>query len=242
MTRTLDILERLALGPASLPELADHCTLPTTTVHRLLISLIDRGYAVANTRGSYGIGPSVLSLAAGRSFEDLLRDASRDIIAKLSKRCRTHVHLGVFENNMVTYLLKQPYGKSRIISEENSQLEAYCSALGKVLLASLDDCSIEDYLGEGTLVALTPHTITDAGRLRAELIRVREQGWARDDREMLLDLCCIAVPLRDRNGRARAALSISRRARGIEVDTLLDLLSELHSAAQGIERKVLSGF
>ena len=120
------------------------------------------------------------------------------------------MHLGVLEHGMVTYVAK--VARARRLSRPHQvggQLEAYCSGLGKVLLAALPEEQMESVIMDGALVALTPYTITSAPALRAELKRVREQGYALDDRENHANMRCIAVPVLDRDGRAVAALSAS---------------------------------
>ncbi len=208
--KTLDIIEAVArLGSASMPQIQDKCRLPMTTTHRIMQSLLRRGFVMRAGRGKYQLGTSIIALAGGRSVHDLLAVAARAHLHSLSRRTRSHVHLGILEGGMVTYLIKQRYGKAQLHSAEGMQLEAYCSAIGKVLLSGLSQEDLARYVGDGAFVALTPNTITDPDRLYSEIEAVRTCGWAMDREEILTGLRCAAVPVSDREGRILAAISVS---------------------------------
>jgi DNA-binding IclR family transcriptional regulator len=110
---------------------------------------------------------------------------------------------------MVTYLVKQQYGAVRLHSAEGSQLEAYCSAIGKILLAGLSDEELNRYAAEGDFVRLTCNTIVEPHLLLDEIELVRKRGWAVDAEEITMGLHCVAVPISDRAGKTVAAASIS---------------------------------
>ena len=114
---------------------------------------------------------------------------------------------------MVTYVAKvSPQNSFPIHTKLGAQLEAYCSGLGKVLLAALPPQELDLFALEGELVALTPYTITDPARFLAEIKKVREQGYAVDDREHRADMRCVAVPIRDKENGVIAAISVSDKA------------------------------
>ena len=208
--KTLDVLEAVAaLGGASLPEIQARVGLPMTTTYRIVATLAARGFVMRCGRGSYRLGAAALTLAGTTSEHDLLAVAARLPLRALARKVRSHCHLGVFDGGMVTYLVKQRHGSSRLPSVEGSQLEAYCSALGKVLLAGLPDDAVARYLGDGSLVALTANTIVDPAALLHELAQVRARGWAIDDEEIVEGLRCVAVPLRRPTGEVVAAISVS---------------------------------
>ena len=227
--KTLDIIEAVAaLGTASMPQIQERCRLPLTTTHRIMQSLLRRGFVMRTGRANYQLGSSIVALANGRSIRDLLPAAARVHLRALSKKTRSHVHLGIFEDGMVTYLVKQRFGRARLHSAEGMQLEAYCSALGKVLLSGLPDDELAGYAGEGELIALTPKTITDPVALQAEIGAVRARGWASDDEEIAIGLQCVAVPVSDKSGRVLAAISVSTflATRAADPQTFLPWLVE----------------
>lgn len=237
--RLFDVIDVVATeGVCSLQTIANHTGISFSAVHRIAQTLIERGYLVSAQRGSYCLGPAAINLGQAISQRDLLRNAARPIIIALSRICRAHAHLGVFEEDMVTYLVKSAYGRRDIFSVEGTQLEAYCTALGKTLLAYQHVAEIERYLNRGEFIALTPVTITDPTALRDELSLVRSSGWAFDNEEAMTGLRCIARPIFDASGNLIAAVSVSIRAKHFDEATLNMLKSHLNEAVSQIEHKL----
>lgn len=237
--RTLDIVEAVRdLGIASLPAVAARCELPLPTVHRMARSLIARGYLVAYGRGRYGLGPACLAVARGLSLNAMLREVAAGELKHLARRCATHAHLGVFEGDMVTYLAKVRHGRGELPTTEGTQLEAYCSGIGKVLLGELEPAELDRYLRQGPFVPLTDNTVTDPARLRVLIGEAHERGWATDLGEVIPDLFCIAVPVRDASGQGVAALSVSHRERAMTERDLTEALPALREAATAIEARL----
>src|SRR3546814_16531480 len=96
---------------------------------------------------------------------------------------------------MMTYLIKEGDAQDHTLSRQGMQLEAYCTGLGKALLAHMPETERHDYLSSGTFVPLTPNTLTTPEALSAELDRIRRYGYALDEQEIVKDLGCIAVPI-----------------------------------------------
>ena len=115
------------------------------------------------------------------------------------------------------------------------QLEAYCSAIGKVLFAHLPEAERERYLAGGPFVPLTARTIVDPARLRGELDAIRICGFAIDDEEIAPGLRCMAVPLRNSDGAVQAAISVSQALTSRHRVDDVRLLALLTKAAQTIE-------
>jgi IclR family acetate operon transcriptional repressor len=191
-------------------ELSQRACLPKSSGHRLILTLEELGAVVRGPHGRYRPGMLLVSLSHNVAIAELLREVSHKLMQDLAERLRLTVHLGALEEGMVTYVAKvstpnafPPY------TRVGSKLEAYCSGLGKVLLAALPPDQIESFILDGDLVALTPYTITDRALLRAELEKVRQQGFAIDDREYQANMRCIAVPIHDGEKRVVAALSVT---------------------------------
>jgi DNA-binding IclR family transcriptional regulator len=127
---------------------------------------------------------------------------------RLASSSRRAIHLGVFEAEMVTYLFKESQSE-QVLTRETMQLEAYCSAICKVLLAGLGDDRLNEYLRAAPFVRLTDRTLTDPDELRIHLDQVRCYERAVDNREIDEDLWCVAVPIRREDGQVVAALSSS---------------------------------
>ena len=189
-------------------ELSRRANLPEASGYRLIQTLEEIGAVARGPRGRYRPGLLLLSLSHNVTLAELLRDASHALMTELARKLDLTTHLAVLEHGMVTYVAKvSTPGAFAVHTRVGAQLEAYCSGLGKVLLAALPDEQMESIILDGELIALTAHTITSPAALRAELKMVRQLGYALDDRENQADMRCVAVPVLDREGRAVAALS-----------------------------------
>jgi DNA-binding IclR family transcriptional regulator len=220
-------------------ELSRRAGLPEASGYRLLQTLERIGAVVRGPRGRYRPGMLLVSLSHNVAIGDLLREASREIITETSSRLNSTIHLGILEGGMVTYIAKvcTPTSLSPH-TRLGSQLEAYCSGLGKVLLAALPPEQLDEVIHEGDLVALTPHTITSRTQLRAELAKVRTIGYAMDDREIRLDMRCLAVPIRDAEGRTVAAMSATEHAERMTETRQAEIREALFAAADALGQKI----
>lgn len=236
--RLLDLLECLSSSPMTAREISETCGIPLSTAHRLLRPLVARKYVLRQGRGRYLLGIASMELGARADLDSTIKNSARPIIAELAKNCSRTVHLGVLRDNLVRYLVKVDAGCSRPPSREMTELEAYCTGIGKVLLAQLTDDQLEEYLAPGDFVSLTHNTIWQTNALRQEISDVRRQGWAIDRGEMYSQLRCLAVPIADRAGRLMAALSVTEvctEETSEEVEeTLLTLLPRMAEAAEEI--------
>jgi DNA-binding IclR family transcriptional regulator len=211
--RALDILELFLDRPQlSAREVAERLDLPRTTVHELLVTLVARAYliSVPGQPVHYRLGMPLFQLGsafAGRL--DLVREAggvARDVAAA----CDEAVHVAVLDGADVVYLVKvDSTHPVRMVSGVGLRLPAHCTAVGKVLLASLDPAVLDAVLADRALPGMTPDSITDPDRLRAQLDRVRAEGVAVDVGESDGDMRCVAAAVRDHSGAAVAAMSLS---------------------------------
>jgi IclR family pca regulon transcriptional regulator len=118
-----------------------------------------------------------------------------------------------------------------------TKLPAYCTSMGRVLLAALPDDQLRALLNGAKISKLTAHTVTDRGELLRIITKVRENGYAVVDQELELGLRSIAVPLRDRRGTVRAAVNISAHtSRSTPKDLTGRYLSILNRAADKISK------
>lgn len=191
-------------------ELSHRAALPKSSGHRLVLTLEELGALVRGPQGRYRPGMLLVSLAQMVVVPQLLRVAGNAVMQDLARQLNHTVHMGVLEDGMVTYVDKvSTHGTFPPYTRIGSKLEAYCSGLGKVLLAALPADRLENFILEGDLIPLTPKTITDRAQLQVQLEQVRLQGYAVDDCEYQADMRCVAVPVRDGDGRVVAALSVT---------------------------------
>jgi DNA-binding IclR family transcriptional regulator len=211
-------------GGASLGSAADALGLPLSTAHRLAALLVRQGLLVRGDRGQYLPGWTIVELARAADWREVLAGVARPFARRMARKSLSTVHVGVLDGDMVTYLVKETGVATDLFTREGMQLEAYCSAVGKILLSDLPDEDLQDYLKGAPFPALTSATITDPVALRGHLREVRERGFAVDDREVAEDLLCFAVPIRKPDGTLLAALSSAGRVgRRSEEKVLSDL-------------------
>ncbi len=197
--------------PRSAKEIAALTALPVATVYRHLAVFEKQGLIRRNSHGTLGPGADLVALVDQTRLYETLASTARPILEKVSRKLRMISQLGIFENDMVTYLVKsEPEGQS-VFTRENEQLEAYCTGIGKLLLSELPKQELDAYLGTGPFPAITDHTLTEPEELRQALSEIRENGYAIDNAEMDPDLFCLAVPLRNLEGDIIAGLSASCR-------------------------------
>jgi len=238
LAKALDLLEACiaARGEDGLQAISAQLNIPVPTAYRLAATLQEYGYLLRSRHGKYFPGPTLYRLANNISTAEIAAGISRPVLTQLAKKFRCVAHFGVFEDEMVSYLVR--VGDASVMTEEGKQFEAYCSAIGKVLLADLPDEERDAYLDSGSFTALTSQTIVDPVQLRAELCRVRENGHAIDNREIFEDLVCIAVPVWTSMEDAVGAISISIPSQKLSKLALIVRLKALKAAATKIQFEI----
>ena len=219
-------------------EISRRAKLPEASGYRLIQTLEEIGAVVRGERGRYRPGLLLMSLSQNVAVDDCLREAAREIMSEMSIRLNVTAHLGRLDNGMVTYIAKFSTAEAcQTHTRLGAQLEPYSSGLGKVLLSSLPQSELDNFILEGELVALTPHTITDSAALMAELTNVRANGYALDDGESRMDISCVAVPVQDGEGRTVASMSVTERPEKMTPARQALLREALLEAAAALGRK-----
>jgi len=242
LDRGLQLLLTIATdgGRRSLAEIADGMELPASSARRMVGLLLQRGLVIRVAPGHFAAGPALLALPEPQR---IVADLARPKMSRLARTIQATVHLGQLEDDMVTYITKVQGGGPEILTQEGTQFEAYCTAIGKVLLSMLPDRLMNAYLAAGPFVPLSSKTLTDPARIRAQLLAARAQGWAVEQGEVQDDLYCTAVPVPVLDSETlplsvrRLALSISRvRTTPMPARLLTEDLRRLEACALQIAR------
>jgi IclR family transcriptional regulator, acetate operon repressor len=233
LAKGLQLLEALLFdaGRSGLAAVARALDIPLATAHRLALTLEADGYLERAAKGIYMPGPRLLGLVDAVGGCHRLAAELRQPLSRLASQFGAYGHAGILEENMVTYVVKERGGATDLFTAEQMQLEAYCSAIGKILLAALPDAELGAYLDQGPFIALTANTITDPAALKDELLGVRESWVAFDRHEISGDLYCLAVPVRSHGGEIRGAMSLSFVGRAPDAATERLALRKLKALA-----------
>jgi DNA-binding IclR family transcriptional regulator len=211
--RALQVLLCFTQNRAALTsdEIGELVGLHKSTVYRILATLEASGFIERSPAGeSYRLGAASLLLGTTALGQVDLPARARPHLQSLMHATGETVHLVVLHRNQGLVIDKIDSERSvRMASGIGFRSPLYCTGAGKVLLAHLPPANLEAFLAETELRTHTPHTITDPERLRRELVRAREQGFAMDKEEIEPGLRCVAAPIRDYSGGVIASVSIS---------------------------------
>jgi IclR family pca regulon transcriptional regulator len=182
--------------------------LSRASARRCLYTLSQLGYA-AGRDGSYELTPAILTLGYAYVASTALARVSQPVLERVSEELHESSSLAVLDGDDIVYIARA--ATRRILSiglSVGSRLPAASTSMGRVLLAFADDGFRSRFLARVKLVRHTPRSLADRGELRAELERIRAQGYAIVDQELELGLRSIAVPVRAADGVVAAAINV----------------------------------
>jgi IclR family transcriptional regulator, pca regulon regulatory protein len=209
-------------------ELSRELGLSRSTTHRYIATLTALGYLQQDAETKrYRLGPRVLDLGFAAINSMDIRDISLPHLQALTDATGFTANMAVLDGSDVVYIERCRTSRSgqREIDlnlHVGSRLPAYCTAMGKALLAFVPAERLEGILDRVELVARGPNTITNRDALRAELARVREQDLAVNNEELAYGLRSIAAPIRSRSGEVVAALNLAVHQTMVSMDDLID--------------------
>ena len=238
--RAFLIVDALAEEPRehSLTELATTLGWPKSTVHGVLSTLVQYRYAEqSGETGRYRLGVRFFELGVkvGKMWD--IRSIAMPYMQKLNAELGEMVQLGTEDRGEILYLEKlDSTHLIRIVSEIGGRLPIHCTGLGKAMLAFLPAATVKRIIREKGLASYTANTITNPAALERELSKIREQGYAIDDGEIMLGLRCVAAPIFDGKGQVCYALSISGMQGNLEGERLETMTNRVVSAADAISK------
>ncbi|NEX62024.1 IclR family transcriptional regulator domain-containing protein [Noviherbaspirillum galbum] len=186
--------------------------IPRAAVRRCLHTLRQLGYADAEAN-HFSLKPKVLTLGYSYLSSTPLTVSALPFLNQISRTLNESCSLAVLDDNEILYVARS--ATSRIMSvalNTGSRLPAYCTSLGRAILAYLPEDVLDDYLSRVELKAYTNKTIVSTARLREILAEVREKGYALVEEELEIGLRSIAVPVRGASGEVVAALNVGAQA------------------------------
>jgi IclR family pca regulon transcriptional regulator len=239
LERGLGVMEILAAHPAglTLTEMADKAGLTRAGARRFLLTLVATGYATQSGR-VFMLSPRLLGVARswlqGASLWSFAEPFMREVASRFDEACSA----AVLAEDDVLYVARVP-GERRIINVElhvGTRLPAYWTAMGRVLLSGLSKSEREARLAKAEILANTPKTVTDRGKLGEAIEKAGRDGFAIIDEELEIGLRSIAVPIRDRAGKIVAAINVSTQSARFSTGEMeRNILPPLRQAAARIE-------
>lgn len=224
--------------PLGMSQIAQDVGISRAAVRRALHTLIKLGYAVETAEG-FALSPRVLGIGNAYLSSFSLAGIAQPVLDAL----RDHVHescsLGVLDGDDVLYLARAETVRIMSVSlRPGSRIPAYCSSMGRVLLAHGGEDELAAYLRRVPLRPCTGRTVVDEDRLRQALANVERQGYAVVDQELELGLRSIAVPVCNRERKIVAAINIGTQTTRTPLRRLEnDFLPALMQAARHLEEK-----
>ena len=194
----------------SLADLAKRTGIPRATAFRLLSTLEQSGF-LAKEHGAYQLGIKCFVLGNIVAGGLDLRETAHPHLVALRDATRETTQIAILDHWQVVYLERMlsplPVGFMR--TRAGAILPAYCTALGKTLLAFMPEDDVAAWASTQRFPAITPRTITTSKRLLKELRTIRERGYGLDEEEREKGVCCVAAPIRNHNGEVVAAISVA---------------------------------
>jgi IclR family acetate operon transcriptional repressor len=194
--RAFELLETMAAagGMVGLSKLAQESGLALPTIHRLVRTLVDLGYARQEPSRQYSLGPRLIRL--GESASHLLGTWSRPYLTRLVDAVGESANLAMLDGDQVVYVAQvQSRQSMRMFTEVGRRVHPHCTAVGKAMLAGRPAGDVRALLDRTGMPAHTEQTITEPGPFAEELERIRDQGYAMDDGEQEIGVRCVAVPV-----------------------------------------------
>jgi IclR family pca regulon transcriptional regulator len=219
--------KRPVLGIA---DIADDLGMSRSTTHRYVITLMALGYLEQGASRKYRLGLRVTDLGMSALNSTGLREHAHPYLEELGQRTSYTTSLGVLDATDVLYVdrvrsFRRGQGKIELNLHTGSRVPAYCTSMGKLLLANLPEPEQRELIAEMTLTKRGPNTITSKKALREELDEILEAGFAVDDQEYAPELYAISAPVRNDARDVVAAVGLSAHGSMISLEELVDALA-----------------
>ncbi len=236
--KACDVLDQVAAfqRPVRFGELLDNSAFPKATLYRFLQSLASQGMLSYDPeRQTYAPGLRLVRLAHSAWTQSSLAPIARPILDSLSVETGETVHLAQLDSSQVLYVDKRSAEQPvEMYSQAGKVGPAYCTGVGKAMLAYLDEESLQKAISQQSFHRFTPNTLGSETELRTELTKIRDRGFAVDDEEHEPGIICIACPILSRNSRPLGAVSVTGSTARMTMKQLENWVPRVRQAAEQI--------
>jgi IclR family pca regulon transcriptional regulator len=192
--------------------------LSRAAVRRCLYTLTKLGFAGAEDGSRYSLRPRMLTLSHTYTTSNTLSTAAQPILERMSAALHESFSVATLDGEDIVYIARTQVNRVMAVDLHiGSRLPAYCTSMGRILLAYLPAEQLEQYLAKVNLIPHTTRTITSVEKLRLALRNIRRNGYAICDQEYEVGLRSIAVPVYSSTGRIVATLNLSGNAPRLSV-------------------------
>jgi len=242
LDRALALLDALShRGPdLALGEISQSLKLHKSTAHRLIMVLERHRLLERNSRtGRYRLGLKLFELGTKAASHLDLREQARPFLERVVLETGETVHLCIYDDGEVVYVDKvEPARSVRLASSVGRRNPAYCTAVGKAIMAFLPEAQVEDAVQKHGLQPLTSKTVSTLAELKAELERIRERGYSLDDEENEEGVSCVGAVVRGFEGEAVAAISVSGPTFRLGKEKVAVVAQSVIAAAKGLSKEL----
>jgi len=236
--KALDVLDQVASfgRPVRFSDLLATSPYPKATLYRHLQALTHQGMLSFDPdRQAYSLGMRLVRLAHVAWTQSSLGPVARPHLDALSSQVGETVHLAQLDHGQVLYVDKRNATRPiEMYSEAGKVGPAYCTGVGKAMLAYLDPAELDAVLVQQSYHRFTPHTLTDADALRADLREIRARGYGFDREEHEPGIICVALPILTRRGRVLGAVSVTSSTARTDLFALEALVPVIRPVAERI--------
>jgi DNA-binding IclR family transcriptional regulator len=239
--KVIRILEVLDRAPQGLPlkDIAEVTALNKSTAHRFVAHLEGAGYLFRDESKAYMIGPKLVRLGSGTTYQTTLCRLSRPVLNRLWKLTGETVNLAVLEGREVFYVdVLESLHTFRLVSQVGMRRPLHSTALGKAILSRMDSAVMEEALRGIRFEHSTPRTISNLAQLRKDLAISAARRYALDDEEVVTGARCIGAAILDANGKVAAGISVSGPVVRITREKVPHFARAVCLAADEISRKL----
>lgn len=207
----------------TISQISQRTGIPRAAVRRCLHTLGKLGFVTAEEGRNFSLRPRILALGHAYLASTPLANAAQPVLRHISNTLNESSSVAILDGDEILYIARA--FTSRIMTIDlhvGSRLPAYCTSMGRVLLAHLPSADLDGYLERAKLIQYTTNTIVSHEGLREALEAVRRDGYAINDQELEIGLRSIAVPIAAPDGRVVAALNVGAQAARVPVAEMRD--------------------
>lgn len=233
--KALDVLDRIAAfgRPVRFGEILEDAPFPKATLYRFVQTLTNQGMLTYDPeRQTYAPGMRLVRLAHAAWAQSSLAPVARPHVDALARDTAETVHLAQLDHAQVLYVDKRNAETAvEMYSSAGKVGPAYCTGVGKAMMAFLDSDRLEEIIDQQSFHRFTKHTLTDAPTLRRELQEIRAAGFGFDREEHEPGIICVAVPILTHGQRPIGAISVTSTTTRRSLKDLEALAPRVRAAA-----------